>query len=154
MAHERIQLNDTFITSVTKLAEGNPGAVNVLAQLYSTTAAVDPDNIMGGFGSLLGIDSLGIYGCEIWQLYKDVCYENILNVHILLRGWQLGYVRKETIHAAIASNRAKSFNFPAILTQIQLRLPAFGPKTEAASASASCLPALPAGELAADDSDE
>jgi len=140
---ERIELDDNYISSAMKLADGNPGAVRVLAELYSTTPQVDPDCMMGGFGSLLGIDSLGIYGPAIWMLYKDVCYENILNVHIILRGWQLGYIREEDIHATISSGRTKSFDFPAILAQIQERLPEFGPKAQAASATS--LPAIEAG---------
>ena len=73
----RLTLDDTVMTSIMKLAEGNPGAMRVCSEIMKNGEKIDPQG-MGGFGSLLSIDSLGIYGSRIWLLYKDICRENLV----------------------------------------------------------------------------
>ena len=51
-----------MLDGMVALADGNPGAVTIMAQLVRE----DPT-----FLQLL--DHLGIYGTDIWMLYKDEC---------------------------------------------------------------------------------
>jgi hypothetical protein len=48
------------------LTRGNPGALNVCIALYERSKA-----------ALLLLDTHGIYGPDIWILYKDKCGEDI-----------------------------------------------------------------------------
>ena len=52
----RLDLDDTTSSSIIKLAEGNPGALNVMMQVMKETPAIDPDNAFEGFGTLLNLD--------------------------------------------------------------------------------------------------
>ena len=96
----RLTLDDTVMTSIMKLAEGNPGAMRVCSEIMKNGEKIDPQG-MGGFGSLLSIDSLGIYGSRIWLLYKDICRENLVYTIAVLRAWQLGLLPENTLQRAI-----------------------------------------------------
>jgi hypothetical protein len=56
---------DAFYT----LSEGNPGALRVLMELMNSGPS--------GFLEVLGLDSRHLYGHHIWQVYKDVCGEDL-----------------------------------------------------------------------------
>ena len=46
--NERIQLNDSVSDVFVKLAEGNPGALTAMMQMFNAVPTVDPDDIFGG----------------------------------------------------------------------------------------------------------
>jgi hypothetical protein len=96
---EIINLNDTMMDVALKMSEGNPGAVTVVIQLLSSKH--DPDSWCGGFGNLMSLDTHGIYGSNIWVLYKDVCAQNILNVVTVLRAIQLGFYTEKDLWRCI-----------------------------------------------------
>lgn len=77
----RIDLGDTIVDALTKLAEGNPGAVTVLAKLTRRDAF--------GFIQCCRLDDLGIYGPHIWMCYKDLCGEDIETLYSLLENEKL-----------------------------------------------------------------
>jgi hypothetical protein len=91
---ERINLYDTELDIIDKLAEGNPGAMKVLLLTFKSAETIDPDNIMGQYGPALLLDSYSIYGSDIWVLYKDVCNEDLVLFIGLLRATQLGLVSR------------------------------------------------------------
>jgi hypothetical protein len=97
----RVTLDDSFMSVVMKLAEGNPGAISVIMQLFEKSAKIDPQDFMGNLGTILSLDTHGIYGSKIWMLYKDVCKEDIKLVVAMLRGVQLGIIRESTLIHAI-----------------------------------------------------
>ena len=99
--NERIGLKDTTTDVVTKLSEGNPGALSVCINLLKNTSNHDPDAIMGGTGSLLMLDTLNIYGSRIWMFYKDFCREEIGTMILMLRAFQLGFVTRLELNTAI-----------------------------------------------------
>lgn len=119
----RIELTDTPVSCMRKLADGNPGAVTVLMRLFDTAAKTDPDAAFEGLAPLLNLDTNGIYGPRIWMLYKDVCGEDIVKTHTVLRAIQLGIVSKFAVDAAIDSR--KCMDLAMLLDQVQERLPAF-----------------------------
>lgn len=126
---ERITLDDSMMNIVMKMADGNPGAVTgnpgavtVLFQLIADKN--DPDSWAGGLGNLLSLDTLGIYGPDIWVLFKDVCGQNILNVVTVLRAVQLGLYSERNLWNCI-DNRT-SLDCEQLLTKVRERLPRFG----------------------------
>lgn len=119
---DRITLNDAAESMITKLAEGVPAAVAVLAEILERGAEIDPYSFAGSFSGLLKLDSLRIYGSDIWTLYKRVCDEDIVKTLAVLRAQQLGIIRSENIHAAI---KGGMLNPDGILEQVRERLPNF-----------------------------
>lgn len=127
----RIKLEDSPIEMMIKLAEGNPGAITVLANLFREEKDIDPDAALAPFHTILALDDMGIYGSNIWILFKDVCGQSTLNMVGLFRASQLGFLRREQLVACI-TDPAQRPDIPALLSKVRERLPAFGqPKLEA-----------------------
>ena len=114
---ERLALTDTTLDVAVKMSEGNPGAVSVLAQMIKYGGFIEPKST--GFMPILLLDSLGIYGSQIWVLYKDVCKESILNLLSILRYYQLGLMAEGDYLFNL--NR----DFDAVKTAVKERLPEF-----------------------------
>ena len=124
MTNTRIEMDDTVMDVFVKLSEGNPGALSVCMQLSEETATVDPDAGMPKIINLLALDTLGIYGPRIWQLYKDFCKENIISVCAVLRAHQLGILNSTEINRAI-DNWGEGVDLDDALYGVQERLPQF-----------------------------
>lgn len=119
---EKISLHDSKREIVTKLSEGNPGALNVILELLDSSR-IDPDSVLGGFGNLLSLDTHGIYGSNIWLLYKDCCGQSILNVVTVLRAVQLGLMSEATLWKHI--DGWIKFDMESIYKEVKDRLPNF-----------------------------
>ncbi|CAB4151910.1 hypothetical protein UFOVP685_43 [uncultured Caudovirales phage] len=61
-----LKVTDSFVDIMSKMSEGNPGAMYVIRQIYEK----HPDNVISIF---LHLDSMGIRGSKIWVGYKDYC---------------------------------------------------------------------------------
>jgi hypothetical protein len=97
----KITGNDNFITIATKMAEGNPGALVVIKELFEKGSEIDPNNILGGgLGTILNLDSYGIYGTDIWVLYSDICEQNLPKFIAVVRSVQLGLFNQEILKDA------------------------------------------------------
>lgn len=78
---------------LTKMSDGNPGAANVLIEMLKPESAeIDPDHFMGGLGKILSLDTLGIYGTDIYILHNDICDRNMIKMFAVLRAHQLGFI--------------------------------------------------------------
>jgi len=66
--NSKINMDMSTKDAIIALAEGNPGAITVLAQMVQ-----DPR----GAAAILHLDNLEIYGSKIWVGYKDHCKEDI-----------------------------------------------------------------------------
>ncbi len=124
----RIELTDSPINMMAKLAEGNPGALTVLMQLYKDDERIDKDSGLGPFGSLLALDSYGIYGSSIWVLYKDICGESVVNTIAVLRAVQLGFLATSILQDAVSrQDRSGASIVPVndLLLQVKERLENF-----------------------------
>ena len=90
------------------MSEGNPGAMAVLMQML-TTNTIDPDNALGGLGAILMLDSLGIYGTDIYVLHNDICGRELVKTLAVLRAVQFGLfsgdVLKDASHRQDYSGR-------------------------------------------------
>ena len=124
MPHERIELNDTPMSAIAKLSEGNPGAVSVLVDLFQSAPFIDPDAAFGGVAPLFSLDTLGIYGSRIWVLFKDCCNSDILGMQTILRANQLGILHRYELDEAMRDN--KQLDITSLLVAVQKELPRFG----------------------------
>ncbi len=95
----RIQLHDTTMTIITKMADGNPGAMAALCEMLKHGKEIDPQGMMGGLGAILGLDTLGVYGSDIYILWSDQCRKDTRELLMLLRANQLGFVSSDKIVA-------------------------------------------------------
>lgn len=120
----RLELTDTTQDVMVKMSEGNPGALSVCMQLLTETEKIDPDNPLGGLSGILALDTLGIYGADIWVLYKDVCGEEIIDTMAILRGFQLGFITRLQLSQAL-QNRGSGIDINDILNQVKDQLPNF-----------------------------
>lgn len=127
MTKNKITLTMTGVEAVAALSEGNIGAVNVLVQILSGGAKHDPD-CASPILSLLELDSLGIYGSRIWQLYKDVCGQNLGKMLAVLRAYQLGFLSWPNLDEAIGSDAVRGRpleNIDDLILKVQQELPGF-----------------------------
>jgi hypothetical protein len=120
----RIQITDTATSMVTKMCEGNPGALRVLCECLKEGAAIDPEGMPGGIGPILSMDTLKLYGSRIWMLYADVCSHDLRRTIALLRAWQLGLVSAVELDHAIDSY-GDGINVPQLVAQVEELLPRF-----------------------------
>jgi hypothetical protein len=125
MGKERVTLNDTGISSMIKLAEGNPGALTTLMKIMQEGEKIDPDNFMGSMGTILMFDTFGIYGSRIWMLYKDVCGQSLTHTIAVLRACQMGLITSAVMNHAI-DNYGKGLDIYNVLKTLQIELPNFG----------------------------
>jgi hypothetical protein len=127
MVETRINLSMNIQDAVIALSEGNPGALTTCMELLKRTSEIDPDAAMGGLGSLLTLDTEGIYGSRIYMLWNDVCNRDISSVLAVLRANQLGQLEGVTsakINHAI-DNRGEGLDLEAIMKAVQKELPTF-----------------------------
>ena len=111
--NQRVGINDTVQSAITKLSDGNPGAISVMCGM----ARLPPGDMIPGGGFLSGVlllDSLGIYGPGIWMLYKDCCGEDMARLCVLLRAWQLGVVTEAEVRGAASESEPRPLDIAAI----------------------------------------
>lgn len=120
----RLKLDDCFPDMVMSLAEGNPGATVVLLRVIQEGSTIDPDAISSAL-ALFDFDAMGIYGSNIWILYKDVCGENLVRVFALLRARQLGLLPETAIKKAV-EHGSIIIDLDCLIESVQAKLPNFG----------------------------
>jgi len=87
---QRIGLNDTMMSAIAKLSDGNPGAMTALVTLSSDAERIDPQSFGGPLSPLLHFDSYGIYGSDIYILWSDICNKDSSKTLAVLRAVQMG----------------------------------------------------------------
>ena len=101
----KIQLTDTSVDIFQKMSEGNPGALAALMNIYKESPIIDPQSAMGGLGPILSLDTLGVYGSDIYILWSDQCHKDTREFLMLLRANQLGFVSNDKIVANAKDQR-------------------------------------------------
>ena len=120
----RIKLEDTTLDAVMKLSGRIPGALVVCRLIIDKGGQIDPDGMFGGLGILLMLDTFGIYERRIWQLYKDVCKQNLAMTIAILRSAQMGILKEEKLQFAI-DNYGKGIDIDYLYKKVKERLPNF-----------------------------
>jgi hypothetical protein len=129
----KIKLNDDIKTILFNMSDGNQGALTVLMELLKPqTNEIDPDSLLGGFGSILSLDTIGIYGTDIYVLYNDICDQNLTLFIALLRAHQLGLIN-DVLLRDVSGRQDRSgkelINTEEIYNQVKKELPNFGDLT-------------------------
>lgn len=111
------RLRDTTQETLIEMSDGNPGGLNVMLELLEKGLSIDPGNAanrisQSGLGVVIMLDGYGIYGSDIWVLYKDMCGQNIIKMVAALRMMQMGIMEAEPIKSLIdeIQGRSQSFN--------------------------------------------
>jgi hypothetical protein len=126
---QRIGWNDNTQAIIQKLVRSSPWndvGVNAFAAMRAMVACArwaDQDGVWGEQGPLFDLDSLGIYGTDIWRLFNQVFRENALHAVAALRAEQLGLIPAEVLYAAI--DGAPTPDGDVILAKVRERLPSF-----------------------------
>lgn len=120
----RIELNDNMVDVVKKLSEDIPGATHVCVRMLKEGDIIDPDGLFGGFGILLMLDTFQIYGRRIWDLYKEVCKEDLIKTVAVIRACQLGILSNENLQTAI-NEHGKGIDVDKLYAKVKERLPNF-----------------------------
>ena len=115
------------------MVDGNIGATKALMEILTKYKSIDPDAFLGGLGVVFDLDALGIYGSNIWILFKDVCDFNVLKIAVLFRAKQLGIIHESMILNAIGDSRdpgrakkgGNPIGFEVLLKSIQEQVPKF-----------------------------
>lgn len=123
---EIISINDSTLDVAMKLSQGNPGGVSVIIQLMQIQH--DPDAFMGPLANLLSLDTHGIYGPNIWVLFKNCCAQRILNVVTVLRSVQLGLYSENEMWNCI--DNCTPIDVEYLYNQVKKQLPNFNPQNE------------------------
>lgn len=124
----RIQLSDNTMDVIVKMSEGNPGAMTALMEIMSKGAKIDPDDFMGGLGAVLGLDTNGIYGTDIYVLYSDICDRNVAKMLSVLRACQLGFFSSNILTDACSRqdySGKKMIPVDELYLKVKERLPNF-----------------------------
>lgn len=97
MNQQRIKLTDSAQEIIVKMSNGNPGAMTALVTLLKENEKIDPDNMMGSFGTILLLDAYGIYGTDIYVLYSDICGRSTAKMIAVLKATQSGLFSQTTL---------------------------------------------------------
>jgi hypothetical protein len=125
---QRIEGTDTLISAITKMAEGNPGAVAAMLDVSNKAAIIDPDNFLGLFGPILSLDSFGIYGTGIYILYNDMCNKDASKTIAILRACQLGLFDSALLKVACSrqdGSGTKMVPVEDLCSEVKKELPSF-----------------------------
>ena len=86
----RLELSDTGMDVIVKMADGNPGAITAMADIMANHEEIDPQAVMGGLGAIMILDTWEIYGTDIYVLWNDKCNRDVRQMLMLMRATQLG----------------------------------------------------------------
>ncbi len=125
----KIKLNDNVQDIFIKMSDGNPGALFALSEIYKNGEEIDPQSFAKGFGPILNLDTLGIYGSDIYVLWNDQCDRDVRLMVMLLRANQLGFLSNDRLVAIFADqmrvDKLSSEELNDLDEQVCSRLPEF-----------------------------
>lgn len=134
--NQRIGLHHTMLDALQLVGEGNPGATMAMLAIGEKCKEIDPDSFvasMGAMGVALLFDSAGIYGSDIYALYRYVCEDDAVKLLALDRAnhmGQLAGITDRVIREAIKAEKNHTLDFGKILLAVRERLPNFAPGYE------------------------
>lgn len=127
----RINLQDSNVSAISKMAEGNHGAARALVDIWTKGPSIDPDNGLGGFGPILMLDTLEIYAEKIWVLFNDICDRNVARTIAVIRAAQLGYINDNLLKNACNRQDYKGRDIVLVeelYKKVKAELPEFDPE--------------------------
>lgn len=112
MDRSRIELTDTVIDAVSKMSNGNPGAITAMMQIIDKHDRIDPQAAMGAAGAIMILDTWRIYGTDIYVLFSDKCGKDVRRMLMLMRATQLGFFSQQKLQQ-MASDQMREINLTA-----------------------------------------
>jgi len=101
----RIELTDSGMDALIKMAEGIPGAVVAMTEILKHHNSIDPQAVMGGMGAILILDTWEIYGSDIYVLYNDKCNKDVRKMLMIMRATQFGLFSQTRLQEMAADQR-------------------------------------------------
>jgi hypothetical protein len=86
--------------AVAKIAEGN-----IMHYGPETLRRNRPLSYLKVIGPVMLLDSLGIYGPNVWVIFKDVCEQNHARMLAVLRATQLDMLSRSIVGVSNRQNR-------------------------------------------------
>lgn len=93
----KIEITDTAQDIIVKMVSGNPGAIGCLVDIIKHSKDIDPQDVLVFIGLILMLDTLEIYGSQIYVLWSDKCGRDTRKMVMLLRSVQLGLLPSSKI---------------------------------------------------------
>jgi hypothetical protein len=128
----RIEGDDSVMSAIMKITEGNLGALSVCSQLVKGYEGIAPGPLMcNGFWYVMTLDSYGIYGSRVWMLYNDLCKRCLVRTALLLHALAGGFITIELLNYGI-DTRGAGIDFGGLHEKVKAENPAFAelPKIE------------------------
>lgn len=104
----RLELNDSLYDIVSKMGDGNPGAMDAVMQIMVYPGFFQVEGLM----YLVNCDEMDIRGTHLYYLWNDSCDRDPKQFELVMRNKQMGHISAETIREATDPNkvtRAKPF---------------------------------------------
>jgi hypothetical protein len=120
----RIDIADTPAKAVFKLVEGDRAAAEACIAMVKAVAEADPDAEFGPFTPLVILDSIGLTGPAIGDVYTHVCGSDPVTALAVLHAARLNLVDVATLKRA--AERRTAMNTAALLDAIRSKMPRFG----------------------------
>jgi hypothetical protein len=120
----RIDIADTPAKAVFKLVENDRGAAEACIAMVKAVAEADPDAEFGPFTPLLILESLGLRGKTIGEVYAHVCGGDPVCALAVLHAARLKLVTVEKLKSAAAGRTP--INTELLLDTIRSKMPRFG----------------------------
>lgn len=102
----KIQLMDSVMDVIVKMSEGNPGAATCLAEIMGKN---DWHNGTDSLAMILSLDTLGLYGSNLYMIWNDCCDRDLIKLELVIRNWQLGELSDKEIYNNLAQGRGTPF---------------------------------------------
>lgn len=96
----KISLYNDPVEIATIMSEGNPGALRVVMELMKT-----PIDCL----YLLSLDTIGIYGSEIYILWNDCCGRDFDKLKTVLNAWKRGQLTAAEIRLHVSGGHGTPF---------------------------------------------
>jgi hypothetical protein len=103
----KISLNDTFVSILEKMSEGNPGALTCLMEMIKKNDWYFPDTEPMVY--VLHLDDIGIYGSQLYMLWNDCCGRDLNVFETVLRNYQTGKLTGAAIRTNVSQGRGTPF---------------------------------------------
>lgn len=116
---EHIKLHMTLTDVVVTMSKGVIGTARVLADVVKHADAIDPNNMPQGLGFMMMCDTYGIYGSDIWLLYKDACQEDLGKMMLAVRATQMGFISESQLKASYGGRYTKHRNDEGEIVQTE-----------------------------------
>jgi hypothetical protein len=103
----KIELTDTVIDILTKMSEGNPGALTCLMEMMKKKDWYFPD--MEPLFYILHLDELGLYGSQLYILWNDCCNRDLDLFETVMRNHQMRRLSRAALLSNLEGGRGKPF---------------------------------------------